>query len=74
MSADTVDFVAYCFEEHMVKANWTLPTALLLCYMLVSDVSVVYCKRKWNILWNVRVFRGINKALKQQPRPIRLSQ
>jgi hypothetical protein len=26
MSADTVDFVAYCFEEHMVKANWTLPT------------------------------------------------
>jgi hypothetical protein len=22
------------------------------------------------ILWNVRVFRGINKALKQQPRPI----
>jgi hypothetical protein len=37
-------------------------------------VSVVYCKRKWNILWNVRVFRGINKALKQQPRPIRLSQ
>ncbi len=37
-------------------------------------VSVVSCKRKWNILWNVRVFRGINKALKQQPRPIRLSQ
>jgi hypothetical protein len=35
-------------------------------------VSVVYCKRKWKILWNVRVFRGINKALKQQPRPIRL--
>jgi hypothetical protein len=34
------------------------------------DVSVVYYKRKWNILWNVRVFRGINKAMKQQPRPI----
>ncbi len=36
----------------------------------VSGVSVVYCKHKWNILWNVRVFRGITKALKQQPRPI----
>jgi Leucine-rich repeat (LRR) protein len=35
-----------------------------------SGVSVVYCKRKWNILWNVRVFRGITKALKQQPRTI----
>jgi hypothetical protein len=35
-----------------------------------DDVSVVYCKRKRNILWNVRVFRGIIKALKQQPRPI----
>ena len=35
-----------------------------------SDVSVVYCKRKRNILWNVRVFRGIIEALKQQPRPI----
>jgi hypothetical protein len=34
------------------------------------DVSVVYCKRKRNILWNVRVFRGIIEALKQQPRPI----
>jgi hypothetical protein len=33
-------------------------------------VSVVYCKRKRNILWNVRVFRGIIEALKQQPRPI----
>ena len=33
-------------------------------------VSVVYCKRKRNILWNVRVFRGIIEALKQQTRPI----
>ena len=36
----------------------------------MNDVSVVYCKRKRNILWNVRVFRGIIEALKQQPRPI----
>ena len=36
----------------------------------IIDVSVVYCKRKRNILWNVRVFRGIIEALKQQPRPI----
>jgi len=35
-----------------------------------EGVSVVYCKRKRNILWNVRVFRGIIEALKQQPRPI----
>ena len=35
-----------------------------------AGVSVVYCKRKRNILWNVRVFRGIIEALKQQPRPI----
>ena len=34
------------------------------------DVTVVYCKRKRNILWNVRVFRGIIEALKQQPRHI----
>jgi hypothetical protein len=36
----------------------------------MSCVTVVYCKRKRNILWNVRVFRGIIEALKQQPRPI----
>ena len=41
---------------------------------LTACVSVVYCKRKRNILWNVRVFRGIIKALKQQPRPIWLNQ
>jgi len=40
------------------------------CVWVGDDVSVVYCKRKRNILWNVRVFRGIIKALKQQPRPI----
>ena len=39
-----------------------------------SGVSVVYCKRKRNILWNVRVLRGIIEALKQQPRPIWLNQ
>jgi hypothetical protein len=37
------------------------------------EISVVYYKRKRNILWNVRVFRGINRALEQQPRPIRLN-
>jgi hypothetical protein len=36
----------------------------------LQGVSGVYCKRKRNILWNVRVFRGIIEALKQQPRPI----
>jgi hypothetical protein len=42
----------------------------LMCMGKRIDVSVVYCKRKRNILWNVRVFRGIIEALKQQPRPI----
>jgi hypothetical protein len=37
------------------------------------EISVVYYKRKLNIRWNVRVFRGINKALEQQPRPTRIN-
>ena len=46
-----------------------IPSAFLMGVSAI-DVSVVYCKRKRNILWNVRVFRGIIEALKQQPRPI----
>jgi hypothetical protein len=32
-----------------------------------GEVGDVYYLRKWNILWNVRVWGGIKEALKQLP-------
>ena len=56
--------------QFLRSANKSLSHVHVHLLLLLLDVSVVYCKRKRNILWNVRVFRGIIEALKQQPRPI----
>ena len=56
-------------EKKSFSLTMGIPSSFLMGVSAI-DVSVVYYKRKWNILWNVRVFRGMNKELKQQPRPI----
>jgi len=81
-------FVGAPILERHFQVRWRVrlpPPRVLLPHIYTQDgwflqpkrrpleISVVYYKRKRNILWNVRVFRGINKALEQQPRPTRLN-